>query len=146
MPLQLSHDNNVVASSIPPQGHPELNADEKEYKSYTYTANDLDNYMKETVQKKMRAAKSNAKLTILELVCSKQQPDSDDNVDDDSADRSYTGEDLDSNDSDDNDDVPLSFIQWGKDKMERATAQKKKKISKINCKDNGKFHSSEIFC
>jgi hypothetical protein len=32
----------------------------------------------------MRAAKSNAKLTALKLVNSKQQPDSDDDIDDDS--------------------------------------------------------------
>ena len=101
---------------------------------YTYTAEDIVNYLKATKRKKTRAAKSKAKLTASKLVSSKQQPDSDDDVDDDSAEKSYTGEYMDLNDSDDDDDVPLSFVQWEKDKMKRATAQKKKKLAKLTAR------------
>ena len=83
IPLWPSHDDNVVASSIPHKHHPESNVDDKEDKSYTHTTKDINNFLKATERKKMRAAKSSAKLTALKSVSSKQQPDSDDDVDDD---------------------------------------------------------------
>ena len=119
--------------------------DVKEDELYTYTAEDVDNYLKATERKKTRASKSSAKLTALKLVSSKQQSDSDDDVDDDSADKLYTGEDVDSNDSDDNDNVLISFIQREKDKMKRATAQKKKKSEKLTARTMVKSTAVSFF-
>jgi hypothetical protein len=52
---------------------------------------------------------------------------------------------MDSNDSDDEDDVLLSFIQQEKDKMKRATSQKKKKSAKSTARTMAKATAVSFF-
>jgi hypothetical protein len=77
-----------------------------------------------THQKTTRAAKLS---TASKSANSHQRTESEDVVENDSANKSYTGEDIDSNGSDDNNDVPLSVIQQEKEKKKQSAAPKRRR-------------------